>query len=39
MLKKFTPEKKKNENRETILFRKEKEKPQYSYQGSSIPVL
>lgn len=38
MLKKFTPEKK-NENRETIQFRKENEKPQYSYQGSSIPVL
>ena len=32
MLKKFTPEKKKkSENRETILFRKENEKPQYSY--------
>ena len=30
MLKKFTPEKK-NENRETIQFRKENEKPQYSY--------
>ena len=31
MLKKFTPEKKKNENREAILFRKKNEKPQYSY--------
>ena len=30
MLKKFTPEKI-NENRETIQFRKENEKPQYSY--------